>query len=420
MIFRRNNNNNTSQKKKSVPPSTPTANAAPPTSSSSKTTTIIWPKSVHDFCIKGTPVTFQFSPTRTFQLDFGTLMLNFGAITSLTGFMMTDVLYLRSMSIVGSISGVIYNVSRTPPQKNAVAWGAVFIVVNTVQIIRLILERQEIKFTVEEAELFYKHFEPFGVEAKTFKELMHTLAHWKSYEAGQVIVADGKPLGKVLILVDGKATAHKIVPVEASLGMDDDNFDTPKDTKKKTPMGNTATKPLYSYSSGENGKIIGATGLIDPDLLGRNYPNRIVTDTKTRLLSFDTKKLCEFLISHDASMEAAIFHMMYVDLVGSLRRHRTLSGVGQGIGMAVHDLKIMLQQACADGIIHPAERRLIRQFMEKHSMDDSQLYALLESDDVGWTKEEWKDGAKLEVLKEQEQTEQELGKLMQHVLSDIK
>jgi len=80
----------------------------------------------------------------------------------------------------------------------------------------------------------------------------------------------------------------------------------------------------------------------------------------------------------------------------------------------------MLQQACADGIIHPAERRLIRQFMEKHSMDDSQLYALLESDDVGWTKEEWKDGAKLEVLKEQEQTEQELGKLMQHVLSDIK
>jgi hypothetical protein len=37
------------------------------------------------------------------SVDFGTVMMNFGAITSLSGFCMTDVLLLRALSIVGSL-----------------------------------------------------------------------------------------------------------------------------------------------------------------------------------------------------------------------------------------------------------------------------------------------------------------------------
>ena len=48
--------------------------------------------------------------------------MNVGAIVSLSGFCMSDVLLLRCMSIFGSTCGIIYNFTRVPRQMNAVAW----------------------------------------------------------------------------------------------------------------------------------------------------------------------------------------------------------------------------------------------------------------------------------------------------------
>ena len=121
-----------------------------------------WPSSPRDF-VQGTPITTPPLPlVGRCSIDFGTCMLNLGAITSLSGFLMTDVLWLRSLSVVGSFCGITYNLTRVPKQYNAVAWGLVFASVNTVQIIRLLQERREVKFSVEEGQLFYRHFAPFG------------------------------------------------------------------------------------------------------------------------------------------------------------------------------------------------------------------------------------------------------------------
>ena len=46
------------------------------------------------------------------KTDPGKMIMNFGAIASLTGFMMTDVMYLRSLSVVGSACGITYNLTR--------------------------------------------------------------------------------------------------------------------------------------------------------------------------------------------------------------------------------------------------------------------------------------------------------------------
>jgi len=332
-----------------------------------------WPPSLSAF-ISGTPiVTTKLPRLGAVELDFGTLMMNFGAITSLSGFMMTDVIYLRALSMVGSACGVTYNITRVPKQLNAVTWGLVFIAVNAVQIVRLLLEREDIHFSVEEADLFHKNFKPFGVEPKVFKKLMESLGGWKWCKPGEIIVPDGKPLNSVIILVSGKATAHHV-----------------------------NGKALYSYSSTENGKIVGATGLFDNTILGRAYPNAVIADEPTRILAFNTKELANFFESNNNCVKAAILHMVYIDLIGSLRRHRDVGEQEKGMGMALHHLKISLQQACADGIIHSKERRLIRKLVEKYGIDESQFNALLGSTDIGWTKEEWKDGAKQSILDNEE------------------
>ena len=347
-----------------------------------------WPSSFKAF-VTGTPiVTRQLPYLGRVTIDFGTSMMNFGAITSLTGFMMTDVLKLRTLSIVGSLCGVVYNITRTPRQLNAVAWGGVFISVNVIQIIRLLMERQEIKFTVDEANLYYRRFEPHGVTPIQFQKLMSKFGKWKKYKSGEVLVKDGKALENVIILADGKATAIEPSSSSPSSGIS-----------------------LFSYSSTEdNGQIIGATGLVDSTIIGKPYPHRIVADQNSLAVIFPTKKLQQFLKEDNPSLNAAILHMMYVDFQRSVNHRRpSIEGSNGNNGdddendntttkaeLALHELKLLLRMACATGTVHDKERSIIHNYRKQNpNISQEQFVDLLQSNEVGnWTIEDWKNGTK--------------------------
>ena len=324
-------------------------------SSSSKTTTAQWPSSLQDF-VMGTPIITRRLPyLGSVTIDFGTSMMNLGAVTSLTGFMMTDVILLRTLSIFGSVCGITYNLTRAPKQINACAWGAVFISVNIVQIVRLYLSRRDIKFAVEEGELYYKRFAPFGVDPHLFQRLMRQ-AEWISLKRGETLVAAEVPLNRVILITKGSATAMK-----------------------------TDATALYDYTATDNGCLVGATAIVDPTILGRNYPNNIVANENVRALSFDTLKLKAFLKKNESTIEAALLHLMYEDLIGALRRHRR-----ETKSPSLEQLKLMLQKSVADGQISPQERQLIADFMKEHKITREQFIALLKSS--GWTEKEWTRG----------------------------
>jgi CRP-like cAMP-binding protein len=321
------------------------------TTSFSSTKKTRWPSSLHDF-VMGTPiVTRQLPYLGNVSIDFGTTMMNLGAITSLAGFMMTDVLLLRTLSIFGSMCGITYNMTRVPKQINACAWGAIFVSVNVVQIIRLYQSRRDIKFSVEEGELYYKNFASFGVDPRLFQELMRH-AEWITLQKGDIIVPSGIPLHRVIFLTKGSA---------AALASDQSS--------------------LYTYTAADNGCLIGATAVVDPTILGRTYPNTIVASEPVRALSFDTNTLRAFLKQHDSTVEAAILHLMYVDLIGALRRNRS-----QTKSPSLDQLKVMLQSS--GGQISPKERQLIADFIKDHNITRAQFVALLQSS--GWTEMEWK------------------------------
>ena len=47
-------------------------------------------------------------------------------MASLSGFMMSDILYLRCLSVFGSLCGGLYNITRSPRQMQAVYWSCLF------------------------------------------------------------------------------------------------------------------------------------------------------------------------------------------------------------------------------------------------------------------------------------------------------
>jgi hypothetical protein len=47
--------------------------------------------------------------------DKGLILMNVGAVASLSGFCMTDVLSLRMLNICGSLCGMAYNLTRCVP-----------------------------------------------------------------------------------------------------------------------------------------------------------------------------------------------------------------------------------------------------------------------------------------------------------------
>ena len=304
---------------------------------------------------------------RTLSVDVGTLMLNFGAITSLSGFMMTDILYLRCLSIVGSFCGITYNMTRKPRQINAVMWGLVFMAVNMTMIIKLLIERREIHFTVDEAALYHKLFEEFGVSPRLFKNLM-SKATWANVGEGELLIEAGKPLEDVILLATGSATAY-----------------------------DANEKALYCYSAADHGCIIGATAIVDPKKLGKPYPNNVIANTdKVKAVRWRTAYLRE-IIEKDHLIEAALMHTIYVDLIGALRRDRKEVGDGnggyeKGLGLALHDLRIILDAACIDGEVSPQEKRMVRNFMQEHKITKGQFSALLKT--MGWTLDDWHDGAR--------------------------
>lgn len=331
--------------------------------------------------VQGEPITTPAFPLLGRQkVDFGTAIMSFGATASLTGFLMSDVLHLRSLSILGSTCGLIFNYTRSPRQLVACGWGSLFISINLFMITRLLMERREITFRVEEASLYHSLFRRFGVTPIQFKRLM-AISVWTHFESGDAVIESGEPLDRVLLVAEGGATC----------------FDgATKQTK-------------YRYSAGQNGCIIGATAVAEPErhLGGRPYPNDVVADEDTLVVSFDREALLT-LLETDRAVEAALVHTMYVDLLRGLRRNRiekngrdTENGEEAGAraararGEVLRALAQILKVAVGDDVIHPSERRAVREFNQEHSVTDSEMTQVLEHA-TGWTADEWEDGAREE------------------------
>lgn len=224
--------------------------------------------------------------------------MNVGAVTSLSGFMMSDVMYLRTLSIFGSVCGMTYNLTRAPRQWNGAAWGLLFVSTNLVMIYRLQQQRQQ-TFTVNEMDMFKIDFEPHGVSPETFSRLLQ-ISTWKNLESGEIVVPAGKPLNNVVYLHKGYAEAHG--------GTHGD------------PQDSVQGDLLYTFQgasedcSRTKGCIIGGTALFDDTVTKGNYPLNVKASASSEAVVWNTKALLQ-LMSEEKALLFAITRMLYVDLI---------------------------------------------------------------------------------------------------------
>ena len=122
-------------------------------------------------------------------------------------FYLRDMLLLRSLSIVSSGIGVVYNYFiQGGPLWLVIFWLGVFMLINATRIVNLVLERRRVSFSDEERELFETVFRNFApVE---FMKLMR-LGQWRAAEPGETLAEAGAEIGELKLIYNGEVAIER-------------------------------------------------------------------------------------------------------------------------------------------------------------------------------------------------------------------
>lgn len=78
------------------------------------------------------------------------LCIHIANVFYLTSFLVRDMLRLRALTCVGLVLGIAFFTCQTTPLYGPTIWHVVFLVINGVQIWRLVLERRQLRLTAEQ------------------------------------------------------------------------------------------------------------------------------------------------------------------------------------------------------------------------------------------------------------------------------
>eukprot|EP01043_Picozoa_sp_COSAG02_P026980 COSAG02_NODE_1570_length_11893_cov_2.376717_5_plen_377_part_00 len=293
---------------------------------------------------------------------------NFGMLSSCACFVATDILHLRLLSVLGTSCAIFFNWNRAPPW-NAVYWGVAFVSINITQIVLLIRERQRKppKFTEEELQVFTQHFWRHELTTQGYFQVL-SLGEWCDYQAGEELMTQGKHTPYLILVHRG----------EVSCTVTGEHGD---ETVVDHLQGGTA----HSWV-GEMG-YLNEEGLTDPQREALNdLPQTTcrAVSAPVRALVFE-KIALRSLVATKPEIRLALNAALGSCVVGKLRRKL----VEDESGRAEHYREMLTAVVC-DGIVHPAEKRMLREYRESHSI--SQQAHVRELERLSWSEVEWYDG----------------------------
>jgi hypothetical protein len=118
-----------------------------------------------------------------------------------------DILLLRVISIVASLSSITYNYFVPAfPLWLVINWNLVFILINTVRIGHLVHEKVTVSFSEKEKELYETLFRNFSpVE---FMKILR-ISEWKSANKNETLTTQGQPVNNLMLVYNGAAKVIK-------------------------------------------------------------------------------------------------------------------------------------------------------------------------------------------------------------------
>lgn len=134
-----------------------------------------------------------------FQID---LLIHAANVLYLFAFMVRDILWLRTLTVIAALSLVPYFYFRPEPLMSPIIWNLVFTALNLYWITRLLLERRPVTLSAEEQRLCELVF-----RTMTPREMIKILklATWEDAAAGECFVKRDKPLDRLMVIYSGKA-----------------------------------------------------------------------------------------------------------------------------------------------------------------------------------------------------------------------
>jgi CRP-like cAMP-binding protein len=205
-------------------------------------------------------------------------LIHVANILYMVSFVLKDILWLRIVAVLGNLCVLVALSLEAVPVKEAVAWNVLFFLINVVRIKLLLLERRPVQLSRDEQRLHDLTF-----RALTPRELLKLVALGRYHDKGEgeIIVAAGKKLDAVMVILDGRAAVKKDGDVIVELG---------------------------------EGRFVGEMSF----LTGEAPAADVEALAPTRLVTWPTASLKDFL-AENADLRASMQHVIGTDLVSKLR-----------------------------------------------------------------------------------------------------
>ncbi len=141
------------------------------------------------------------------------LSFNMANILFCAAYVARDILWLRIITVIGSLSTLPYFLTQETPLYSALFWNSIFILVNTFNIVVYLYERRPVTLTDEERRL---HLLVFSALTPRAMLKLVSFAEWRDVETDTKIIAQNTVIeelfliykGNVRIDVDGVEVAY--------------------------------------------------------------------------------------------------------------------------------------------------------------------------------------------------------------------
>jgi hypothetical protein len=133
------------------------------------------------------------------------VLINAANLLILASFLVRDILWLRVFSIVAGFCFMGYAALDSVVKPEPLVWNAIFITLNTVQVLRLLRERRPVVCTPDEERLYRIAFR--ALDLRAFCVLIRA-GHWRDAKPGDTLVAQGETLERVMVLERGELSVQ--------------------------------------------------------------------------------------------------------------------------------------------------------------------------------------------------------------------
>jgi hypothetical protein len=134
----------------------------------------------------------------------------------LLSYLVRDILALRVLTVVAGLTLLPFYILRADPIWVAVAWNALFIGINLVQIQRLILERRPVRLTRAQIALYRQAFS--GMSERAFLKLL-SCGRWEQAPSDRCLVEQGSASADLMVVCAGsvsvKVEGEEVASLEA-------------------------------------------------------------------------------------------------------------------------------------------------------------------------------------------------------------